>query len=41
VKYTIAKEKAPNRCAWLGAQKRVFSRARREGSRRETDHIFG
>jgi hypothetical protein len=38
-KYTIPKEKAPNRCAWLGAQKRGFSRARREGSRRETDHI--
>jgi len=29
------KRKAPNRCAWLGARSAFFSRARREGSRRE------
>jgi len=32
---TRHKRKAPNRCAWLGARSAFFSRARREGSRRE------
>lgn len=35
------KEKAPNRCAWLGAQKRVFFARVPGGKPARANHILG